>query len=81
MPRPMTAGDDGWRRNQQQQSRTNNGYYNNMHRMTSSSSAPSLAGMATDQPDVSFYERQYNKAGFARKSRSSLTEDAIKDYG
>lgn len=84
MPRPMTAGDDGWRRNQQQPNRNNNGYYNNnMHGMTSSSSAPSLAAMATDQPgDVASYDKQYVKpGGFNRRSRSSLAEDASKDYG
>jgi hypothetical protein len=80
----MTAGDDGWRRNQQQPNRNNNGYYNNnMQRMTSSSSAPSLAAMATDQPvDVASYDKQYVKpGGFNRRSRSSLAEDASKDYG
>jgi hypothetical protein len=85
----MTAGDDGWRRNQQQPNRNNNGYYNNnyynnnMHRMTSSSSTPSLAAMATDQPgDVASYDKQYVKpGGFNRRSRSSLAEDASKDYG
>jgi hypothetical protein len=82
MPKPMTTGDDGWRRNQQPPIRNNNGYYNNIHRMTSSNSAPSLAAMATDQPaEVASYEKQYGKPGFSRRSRSSLAEDANKDYG
>ena len=83
MPKPMTPGDDGWRRNQQQPNRNNNGYYNNnIHRMTSSNSAPSLAAMATEQPgDVTSYDKQYGKPGFSRRSRSSLAEDANKDYG
>ena len=83
MPRPITAVDDGWRRNQQQPNRNNNGYYNNnIHRMTSSNSAPSLAAMATDQSaDMASYDKQYGKSGFARRSRSSLAEDANKDYG
>ena len=86
MPRPMTAGDDGgWRRNQQQSNRNNNGYYNNnMQRISSSNSAPSLAAMATgpeQSADVSFYDKQYVKPGFTRRSRSSLTEEAGKDYG
>ena len=83
MPKPMTPGDDGWRRNQQQLNRNNNGYYNNnIHRMTSSSSAPSLAAMATEQPaDVTSYDKQYGKPGFTRRSRSSLAEDPNKDYG
>ena len=81
MPRPMTTVDEGWRRNPQQPNRNNNGYYNNtVHRMTSSNSAPSLAAMTTDQP-VDAYYKQYAKPGFTRRSRSSLAEDAGKDYG
>ena len=82
MPRPMTAVDEGWRRNPQQPNRSNNGYYNNtVHRITSSNSAPSLAAMTTDQPVDAYYDKQYAKPGFTRRSRSSLAEDAGKDYG
>ena len=81
MPRQMSSGEE-WRR--QQQSNRNGYLNNNLNRLPTSSSAPSLAEMASGEqsPDMTFFDKPYApKSGFQRKSRFSFNEDASKEFG